>query len=124
MKNLVIILMVVFLSSCGSKKQKTTFEQKATYNYEPTYREDFTPTFPEKASNFKSSGKLSKPYLKAEIKRLESKIKDTERSLERYQKWGEQNPTATNAMLQQSTFNLLQTYQNQKLQYEMELNKY
>lgn len=58
--------------------------------------------------------------LDVQIKSLEWKIRDQERSLRMLEESGEKSPGATNLMAQQSVLNLLQQYQSQKAQLELE----
>lgn len=61
--------------------------------------------------------------LDVQIKSLEWKIRDQERSLRMLEESGEKNPGATNLMAQQSALNLLQAYEQQKAQLEMEKSR-
>lgn len=58
--------------------------------------------------------------LETQISILDRKIRDQERSVRQYEEWGNRNPGATNTMLQQSARNLLQTFERQKMQLEMQ----
>lgn len=68
-----------------------------------------------------TSKKLRIQQIDLQISQLERKIKDSERSLKLFEEMGEKNPSISNSMLQQSTLQLIQTYEQQK--YNLELEK-
>ena len=61
--------------------------------------------------------------LDARIRTLNRKIMDQKRSIQQYENWGDERPGATNLMLQNSARNLLQTYERQKMNLEMQKAK-
>jgi hypothetical protein len=61
--------------------------------------------------------------LQTQINILDRKIQDQERSVRLYEEWGEKRPGASNMMLQQSARNLLNTYERQKMDLEMQKSK-
>jgi hypothetical protein len=61
--------------------------------------------------------------LQTQINILDRKIRDQERSVRLYEEWGDKRPGATNMMLQQSARNLLDTYERQKMDLEMQKSR-
>jgi hypothetical protein len=70
-----------------------------------------------------TSKQLRIQQIDLQINQLESRIKDTERSLKLYEDIGAKNPSAANTMLQQSTRRLIQKYEQQKYNLELEKSK-
>ncbi|MDP3442498.1 MAG: hypothetical protein Q8T08_06505 [Ignavibacteria bacterium] len=68
-----------------------------------------------------SNNKYRAEQIKIQIRQLEGKIKDSNRSLQLYEEMGSKNISISNQMLQQSTRQLIRTYENQKSNLEMEL---
>ena len=61
--------------------------------------------------------------LETKISALNRKIIDQKRSIKEYENWGDERPGATNIMLQNSAHNLLQTYEKQKMNLELQKSK-
>ena len=76
------------------------------------------PTPPQRMSAGQRRAKIQ--MLETQISILDRKIRDQEKSVRQYEEWGDKRPGATNIMLQQSARNLLQTYERQKMQLEMQ----
>lgn len=71
-----------------------------------------TPSYTVPDNSYSPSSSNNNLVIQEEIRQLESKIKDAERSLSLYQEWHDKNPTSTNARLITEQRRLIQTYQN------------
>lgn len=68
------------------------------------YNPNYTPSPGGNSSN--------RAYCEAEIRQLEYKIRDAERSLRLYEKWNEKDPSISNSQLVSSQRRLIRTYQD------------
>lgn len=59
-----------------------------------------------------NNGGSNRAYCEAEIRQLEYKIKDAERSLKLYEEWNRKDPSISNSQLVSSQRRLIRTYQD------------
>lgn len=59
-----------------------------------------------------SGGSSNRAYCEAEIRQLEYKIRDAERSLRLYEEWNRKDPSISNSQLVSSQRRLIRTYQD------------
>ncbi len=80
-----------------------------------------SPTTPRQPQGMSVAQRRAKIQMfETRISILDRKIRDQERSIRKYEEWGNERPGVSNMMLQQSARKLLQTYERQKMKLEMQ----